>query len=202
MTLNLNKAISSKYYFVQDDVIFNISSSNPSNDDCAVYISKDKNADIVPKLVVTYKQKSTPDTYYFDNHIEDGDKLVSKTTFKKVSHIPTMEHGKEYSSFFEYYTDVCKYVISNSITSNYSRTYEYINENKNVLGIPMWMFKDEDITLEYNGTKVEGIDFTEELYNELKDTMVKHLIREAAEKTAMKYEYEVKTLEAQKKSGN
>ena len=82
---------SKRYYFVKDGVIFNIGSSNPNDDPCAIELGGGIHDEKLPSLTVRYNDGVNENviTYYLSNLISDGDKQLSSEgscIFKKTVH--------------------------------------------------------------------------------------------------------------------
>lgn len=174
----LNKWVSKKYAYVKDDVIFKIDEYN-NGDSCVVEISETTS----PKFTVD------GETYYLNSYIEVGDKHTEADGFIKTVH-GNMEDPTETSiSYAEYYFKECEKEIQNTVTFSNGRTYEEFKNNPEMLGVPTFMIKGDNV--------VEGmqqIDFTEEYYNSSKEEKVKELIADNASITADKYGYNLDSI--------
>ena len=105
------------YYFIKDNVIFNIAPNNPNNDPCAIPLGGGTDDEKLPSLTVQYNDginQTKNITYYLTDLIADGDK---KTTtqgtciFKKTIH----ETGETLTSYVESLHDECINTIKNII---------------------------------------------------------------------------------------
>ena len=191
-------------YFVNNNVIYEIKSYEITSDEHAIHVGKDSNEEKIPKIKVTktFDDSGDEKIYYLDSLVEDGDKLNINATaqsFKKTNHIFSPEDEED---FFTYYTKMCKYVIGQKLADLKDYPYEYFVENKVNFSIPAFM-------IDYNGYTLEVADggdfdyavpiqFTEDLYNKLKDEAIQQRILEAAKKEASKYKYKVNSVDAEK----
>lgn len=208
--ITLKNESTKQYYFVKDNVIFNISSTNSSGDKCAHEVGGGVNDESLPsinvKLIQGTKVKSDDD-YYLDVLISDGDKCKEMVgdeikSFEKTDH--KTESG---ITFCEYYISLCEEQIKETIINNKNKDYSYYSEHLNELGIPEWMFKNSNESDTYykvssseTSEEIEGIDFTEELYDSLKEKGVIELSLKAANDKAKTFNYIVKntTLDIEK----
>lgn len=126
------KSLIDLYYFINDDVIYNISSSN-DKDECGekkvVYTENNKidwvaSADIFPSFKVSYtvENNETIDVYYFlQNLIEDGDKFVGGEFVNQ--HPQKDEDGEPLSpipSYLDLFNDSVKQDISIYVDRGYT----------------------------------------------------------------------------------
>lgn len=192
-------------YYVNDGIIYNIVNSTAKTSDSHAKIYDGSKT--FPHL--TYKSKEEGDyIYYLDSLIEDGDKLDDFGAFSKVCH---EIDGEPEKTPFEYFKYLCEMQISKVIADNPDRNYDfYYGESINrldVLGVPMYMFKQNYDGLIYNNmfgesdghndrsvTKNDVIDFTKEKYDELLENEIKRRAKAAANAAIKRYDKEVNEL--------
>ena len=179
---NLNKIVTEKYAYIKNGVIFDVMSTKYP-DSCAMEISS-ANAPYI--TVGEGDTNQTNVNYYFDAYIEDGDTYTPTNGFMKSVHAEKQADEKSIT-FQEYYRELCLEQITDTIINNYTLDYAYYRDNLGEFGIPLFMFAQDLRPV----TGIDKINFTEDLYNSLKQQRIKELSLEAAEKVANKYNYHV-----------
>jgi hypothetical protein len=197
-------------YYVNDGTIYDIvGGTKPVTDAHAIIYDKDN---MFPYLRYEDK-KGVTHFYYLDSLIEDGDKLVSGS-FKKVCHEISGEPLKRPFEYFKYLCErqIASYIADAGKKFNYSYYYDP-NNNINrlsLLGVPEYMFQQNyNAIIESNhfdesdgktGEQIQKanlINFTEAECNRLLEEEILRRAKDAANKVALSYDKEVKTLELQ-----
>ena len=201
--VTLSENTTKRFYFVKDNVIFNISYTNPSEDSCAKEIGGGKHDDSIPFITVK-KEGEDDKKFYLDVLVQDGDTCTpngEEFTFKHTVHSKN-EGDETEGKFSDYYLQLCNEQIVEAIKGNLKKDYEYFTSNLNRLGIPLWMLQGQDYTIENSEGSGDfaQVNFTEEMYDGIKSNEVMKLSLDAANKKAGDYSYKVlnETLEMQK----
>jgi hypothetical protein len=170
------------YFYIQDGTIYKISSKN-DDEGCAkkgVEIVKDANTEVqVPSIAVTKGEEETK--YFLVDYITNGDKYDNGFT----KHPHTEPAGGQ--SIAEYYKALCEEEIKKAIENNPTASYKLFENNKSLLGIPLFMIAGEGYTVD----GVDQITFNENVYNTIKKPLAQKAAWEAANKKANEYGYEV-----------
>lgn len=169
------------YFYIQDGTIYKISSKN-DDEECAKKGVETPTADTevqVPSIVVTKDEEETK--YFLVDYITSGDKY--NNGFTKHPHTK-LAGGK---SIAEYYKALCEEEIKKAIENNPTASYKLFENNKSLLGIPLFMIAGEGYTV--NG--VGQVTFNENVYNSIKKPFAQNAAWEAANKRANEYGYEV-----------
>ena len=194
MQTNFHTKPYKRFYFIQNSIIFNISSLNPTDDPCAQLIGDETTKDKLPSINVEYYGETTStDTYYLDDLIKDGDN--SGTTegtcaFKKRIH----ESEESNKSYIEYLKDESEKTIIN-IIKQYPLANNETLRNRIKQNIPEFMYKeyfDGTTDLKYeitSSTEINNvgsiqIDLTDTYINSKKEEAVKEEIYNNAVRTA------------------
>lgn len=183
----LSKFNIDQWYYIKDNVIFNISSE--SNGDICAKHSEDIKSNI-PSIVVKDTSITTAgytgDTLYLDVYIEDGDKYVS-STFKKVIHSDDTTTAETDKTFQEYYESLCDDEIKKNVLLYFDKDYTWLNKNIGVLGVPLYVFEGKG----YKVTGITQINFTSEYLSDLKDEIALEEVTKAAKGKADNLGYSV-----------
>ena len=174
------------YFYIQDGTIYKISSKN-DDEECAKKGVETPTADTevqVPSIVVTKDEEETK--YFLVDYITSGDKYDNGFT----KHPHTEPAGGQ--SIAEYYKALCEEEIKKAIENNPTASYKLFENNKSLLGIPLFMIAGEGYTVD----GVDQVTFNEEVYNGIKEPLAQKAAWEAANKKANEYGYEV-TLEVE-----
>lgn len=169
------------YFYIQDGTIYKISSKN-DDEECAKKGVETPTANTevqVPSIVVTKGEEKTK--YFLVDYITNGDKYDNGFT----KHPHTKPAGGQ--SIAEYYKALCNEEIKKAIENNPTATYKIFENNKSLLGIPLFMVAGEGYTVDGVGQ----ITFNEEVYNSIKKPLAQKAAWDAAEKRAKEYGYEV-----------
>lgn len=139
------KALSNKkieqYYFIKNGVVYNISKSNKTGDECAKYY-KDLT---IPSI------KIDGTDYYFDCLIEDGDTYQGNKFMKTIHYGSPIYSGQnkadESVEFSEFYRRQCMYAIELAVKRYFSNDWQFFATHKNVLEVPAWFIKGNGHTV-------------------------------------------------------
>lgn len=174
-----------QYYFVKDGIIFDISYSNNSGDECA----KAWKDVTLPSISVKENVESESTIYYLDSYINDGDKYANNK-FSKVIHKgdPIYSGEEKISSFTEYYKALCEKEIIKTVQNHFDiKTEEIINKKGSFFPIPSWMIKNNGYTI----TPDIQIDITTDYINNLRKKIVQDEAYKAMTNIADFYGYTV-----------
>lgn len=183
-----------QYYFIRDNVIFEIKSSNDTGDACA----KAWSAVTLPYIEV---QKSGEEAkkYYLDVLIKDGDKYADQK-FTKVVHNgdPVYSGSETIMEMANYYKALCEVQVKEDIARAFSDpTSEMIENKTDYFNIPAWMIKGLGYTLSSNAVSGEisnlQINITETYINNDKKAIVQEAAYNAAKNTVESYNYTMTT---------
>ena len=180
--INLESNLRTVYFYIEDNVVFNISSSD-NGDICAkkgVSGTPQSNEAKVPYITVTNTETEAVTNYFLTNLISDGDKYTSNK-FKKHSHDGTEK------TIPQYYEQLCEEQLMLDIINNPQKEFDYWKEHKLSLGIPIWMLSGEG----YNVTTVTQITFDETYFNSLKNRVVQQQAYNAAQNRTNDFNYKV-----------
>ena len=169
------------YFYIQNGTIYKISSKN-DDEECAKKGVETPTANTevqVPSIVVTKDEKETK--YFLVDYITSGDKYDNGFT----KHPHTKPAGGQ--SIAEYYKALCNEEIKKAIENNPTATYKIFENNKSLLGIPLFMIAGEGYTVD----GVDQITFNEEVYNSIKKPIAQKAAWDAADKKAREYGYKV-----------
>jgi hypothetical protein len=168
-----------QYYFVKNEVIFDINGSNLSDDECG----KAWSAVTLPYVTVQKGSNTATTKYYLDTYIQVGDKyktVEGAETFMKAIHKGNVVYTgttEAESSFTEYYKALCEYDIKTDIEANFKMKNSDIVAKKGTLfHVPAWMIKGNGYTV----TGITQINITENYVA----TKKKEIVQEAAYKAA------------------
>lgn len=178
----LDTKATNKWFFIKDCVIFDIKESD-YGDSCAVQGTDDT----IPCITVMKEQSGTESRYFLDSLVKNGDKCDTASTpytFTKTIHGASPEGSATLS---EYYRTLVIQAIKLFVKANFKKGYDDIKRLLVVNGIPAWCLSGEG----YSAEGFDQVDFTEELFNQLKDKIVWEETTEAARKVAEGYGYGV-----------
>ena len=192
--ISLKTSLGNVYFYIKGTVIYKISSKDDGTSCAYKGVSGNPSSDnevVVPQIIVTNNETSAETTYYLTNLISVGDEYSANTFIKQ-----SCESSVAPIAVKEYYEQLCEEQIKKSIINNSTKEFDYWNEHKNLLGIPMWMIKGEG----YSISGANQIDFKDTYFNDLKKEVARDQAYNAAENIAKIFGYKVKTLTVQKNS--
>lgn len=188
----LDTTIGTIYFYIKDKIVFDIKGYD-NGDACAkkgVSAVTDSDKEVaIPSFTVTPTSGETI-KYFLIAYIVDGDMYKDNAFFH---HDAKHEFGgnfdgeNDYVTVINYYSNECLKAVQETIKNNPKEEYDYFNKNKNIFGIPPFMFAN-------NGYTVDGvgqIDLTEENFDHWKSQVVQNEAYKSAQAKAKEFDYKV-----------
>ena len=174
----LKSTIDITYIYINNNVIFKISPNNDGDPCAKKAVETVKSADTevaIPYITVN------GDKLFLTNLIEAGDKYTASNGFTKH------DDGK-YSgmTLSKYYAKLCEEQIMFAIKSKPTADFDFFNENKNMLGIPLYMINGQATV-----TSIDQITFNKTYFDNLKNKVVQEEAWNTANNKAREYGYKV-----------
>lgn len=177
-----------QYYFIKDNVVFNISKENPNDDSCAQLMGGEDGEQKLPYLDVKKDGENDATRYYLDLYIQDGDKY-NDTGFTKTGHDnQAQESGITYTDYFLY---LCDKEIKQAILNNKYANFDDFKSRTYLLNVPAYAIKDNGYTVSDKNGDVNLINFNSEYFAQKKKEAVMEVALKAAKDTAKPYGYKV-----------
>jgi hypothetical protein len=186
---SLKTTIGTIFFYVENGIVFNISTVSDGKTHALKGVSGNLDTEkeaLVPSFTVTKNDKTT--RYFLTNFIDDGDSYES-TVFKKDPHVDGGTVEEEPATIPQYYKNLCEIQIKKSILERPTADFDFFDEHKEMLGIPLFMLNGEDYTV----SGVEQITFNESYFDNAKEDVVKSEVWKAGNGRAHNFGYELTT---------
>ena len=148
----LNTSLGKIYFYIKDSVIFDIKGYD-NGDVCAKKgvpaTTTDPKEVKVPSFVVKDLATSSDTTYFLTNFIADGDSYVNNA-FKKHN-----DTTADAISIYKYFENRCEETVKAAIKNYPKEELSFFNENKKLIGIPPFMFKNNGYTVSSEITQID-----------------------------------------------